>query len=176
MASICATTPSKASVWAVGEGLVGNYVLGSTRTAMYIRNVGNQPIDDDQWRVPLSVECQAGIESVDVIGVSRRDMTASVELVENKREQAILKLSHFDPGDEIALEIRHRKTHSAPQLKGELLGSRDAVVHGLTMKQRSLGAIYIICVGLLDYVELSSIAWLSYSRLTVGGIAQCRLA
>jgi hypothetical protein len=158
--------------WVIGEGLAGNYILGSTRTIMYIRNIGNQPIDADQWRVPLSIECEANIESIEVIGVSCHDLTASLEFIEDERKQAILRLPRFDPGDEIELEIRHGNTHRAPQLKGELQGARDALVRGLTMKQRSLGAFWVIAACLMDYVELSSIVWLSHSKLTPGGITR----
>jgi hypothetical protein len=41
--------------WTVPEHL---YVSGTAmRTQLNLRNVGSQPIEANQWRVPLSIEC-----------------------------------------------------------------------------------------------------------------------
>lgn len=125
--------------WTTGEGLANTYLGGSTRTILNIRNVGSQPIDDHQWRVPLALECEAGISKVSLVGVSRDGIGASAELGESQANHVPLKLSLPDRGDEVAFEIEHGKTSLAPQLTGELLGAPDSIARRLTLQQRLVG-------------------------------------
>jgi len=159
--------------WTIGDRFGGTYFRpGSTHTALYIRNVGNQPVDSNQWRSPLSIECQTDISTANVAGVSREDITVSVQRVEGDQKRIVLSISRLDPGDELAVEMQHDRTLRAPQLKGELLGARDTLARGMTMSQRFSGLLFAATIIPIDYTELSSIAWLTYSRLTVGGVAQ----
>jgi len=156
--------------WTVGQGASQTYFPASTRTTLYIRNVGNQPIDNHQWRTPLSVECKADISDIDATGVSNADIEASAELIEDNPKEAILKLSHLNPGDEAQFNIKHGRVSSPPQLKGELLSTRDTLARGRTLKQRFAGTYSLAFVLIVDYVEITSIAWLTHSRLTFGGV------
>ena len=56
----------KLRFWTVGEGLGGSYIGGSTHTILNIRNAGKQQIDANEWRVPLSVECDTAISGIDL--------------------------------------------------------------------------------------------------------------
>src|SRR5690242_16304669 len=81
---------------------IGPYLAGATRTKLSLRNVGNGAITADQWRVPLSVECEDGINDFQVVGVSYLDIKASVQLSPTRPNQAVLDISRLDPGDEVA--------------------------------------------------------------------------
>jgi hypothetical protein len=141
-------------------------------TRLNLRNVGKQPIEADQWRVPLSVECAEGITEVQAVGVSYPDIKVSVQSTPSEPNRAILQVSRLDPGDEVAFEIRHGKTRKAPQVKGEIRGAPESFVQGLTIAQR-LGIMFPVLFLLsLEYVALCIIVWLAQVRLDVSGILQ----
>jgi hypothetical protein len=159
--------------WTIAKENSLSYILGATSTSLNIRNVGNQPIDGDQWRTPLSVECQDGINQIDPVGVSRNDIEVASGLADGQSKEAWINISRLDPGDEVAFEIQHNKTVLAPQLHGELYGYDDSIARGVTLAQRCASYfMFVFFVAPMDYVELSSIAWLKGAILGNGGIVQ----
>jgi hypothetical protein len=161
--------PAKIRYWTASD-ISPIYLIGATCTKLNLRNVGNQAITADQWRVPLSIECADGITGVQVVGVSYPDIKASVQFTRGRPNWATLDISRLDPGDEVAFEIRHGKTSKPPEVKGEIRGAPESLVPGLTMAQR-LATLPSVLMGLIAYyIPLSSIAWLAELRLNASDV------
>lgn len=133
----------------------GSYRLGSSSTHLYVRNAGTEPITAERWRTPLILECDTEIQNTVTTGVSHRDITTSVNPVTGNPNAVQLVVSHLQPGDAVAFNIRHDVMTSPPRLSAELAGSRDALRRQLTVPQRLAVVAMALCVILpLDYVEI----------------------
>lgn len=156
--------------WAISDQIGGIYSPSATRTKLILRNVGNEPIYANQWRLALTVECAEGILDIHTAGVSNPDIVVTAHIKERPSKAVPLQLSQLDPGDEVQLEIQHGKIREAPQVYGQLWGHHDSVVQSLTITQR-LPALPVLLGALaFSYFELASIIWLAQSRLTLGGV------
>jgi hypothetical protein len=160
--------PAKLRYWTTSD--VGSYLSGTTYTKLNLRNVGDRAITADQWRVPLSVECPEGITEVQVAGISYPDIEVSVKSTATEPNRAILEISRLDTGDEVALEIRHGKTRKPPTIKGEIRGAPESLAAGLTVRQRLYTMPTVAMLLALYYISLSSIVWLTESKLNISGI------
>jgi len=164
----------KVRFWACADGdRFDVYRQGATSTSFYIRNVGNQPISDNQWRVPLSIEYgDANIDHIRVFDATREDIHVLPNLSTSEPSKAWIKIDCLDRGDVVKVHIKHSNATEAPQLHGELSGYHGPIARGFTIGQRSSAYLVTLFYLAVAYLQLSSIFWLRDSRPSVAGVAQ----
>lgn len=147
-----------------------SYVAGVESTTLHLRNISDRAVTVDEWRSPLMVVCAEGIDEVLVAGVSHLDIEATAEIVNGERDRVILKIARLDPGDEISFNIRHAKTVKPPGVRGEIRGAPDSLDAALTLSQRLATVPALSIILSIDYLMMSSIAWMAQLRLNESGI------